>query len=192
MSDNIGTTIRFSDGRQTVLDETAAALAAVAEDQWDAAGIIIASAPKVFAVGSGRSGLAIQMAAMRLMHLGLKVHVAGEVTAPAIGAGDVLIAVSGSGTTASVVRAADIATAQGAAVIAVTTSEESPLAIRASHVLLIAGADKQDHSGNVSRQYAGSMFEQAVLLSFDALFESLRSSEGQTPDQLWTRHANIG
>ena len=54
---------------------------------------------RVFVVGEGRSGLAIQMAAMRLMHLGLEVHVVGEVTAPSIETGDLLIACSGSGNT---------------------------------------------------------------------------------------------
>ena len=53
-------------------------------------------------------------------------------------------------------------------------------------------ADKQDHSGSVTRQYAGSLFEQSVLLAFDALFQALWSNEDQTAERLWERHANIG
>src|SRR5680860_827298 len=53
-------------------------------------------AGRVFVLGAGRSCLALRMTAMRLMHLGLTVHVVGEVTAPAIAAGDVLLAASGS------------------------------------------------------------------------------------------------
>lgn len=143
-------------------------------------------------IGNGRSGLAIQMAAMRLMHLGLRVHVAGEVTAPAIGAGDLLIAVSGSGTTGSVVGAADTAKSVGASVIAITTSPDSPLAQRADEVLVLPAADKQDHSGSVTSQYAGSLFEQSVLLAFDALFQALWRSDDQSAERLWERHANIG
>ena len=45
-----------------------------------------------------------KMAAMRLMHLGLTVHVVGETTAPAIRSNDLLLAASGSGTTAGVER----------------------------------------------------------------------------------------
>ncbi|MDT5316701.1 MAG: 6-phospho-3-hexuloisomerase [Mycobacterium sp.] len=183
---------RFSDGRRIVLNENERLLNSVAAEQWDRAGSLITNARVVFVIGNGRSGLATQMAAMRLMHLGLRVHVAGEVTAPAIGAGDVLIAVSGSGTTGSVVGAADTAKKVGASVLAVTTAAESPLAQRADEVLVLPAADKQDHSGSVTRQYAGSLFEQSVLLAFDALFLALWSNEDQTAERLWERHANIG
>jgi 6-phospho-3-hexuloisomerase len=179
---------RFSHGRRIVLDENERLLNSVAAEQWDRAGSLITNARAVFVIGNGRSGLATQMAAMRLMHLGLRVHVAGEVTAPAIGAGDLLIAVSGSGTTG----AADTARKVGAAVLAVTTAAESPLAQRADEVLVLPAADKQDHSGSVTRQYAGSLFEQSVLLAFDALFQALWSNEDQTAERLWERHANIG
>ncbi|MFE5707482.1 hypothetical protein [Rhodococcus koreensis] len=72
-----------------MLDENARLLNSIAAEQWDRAATVITSARAVFVIGNGRSGLAIQMAAMPLMHLGLRVHVAGEVTTPAIGAGDV-------------------------------------------------------------------------------------------------------
>ncbi|MEU2006691.1 6-phospho-3-hexuloisomerase [Rhodococcus sp. NPDC019627] len=186
------TRTRFSDGRRIVLDENERLLNSVAAEQWDRAGSLITSARAVFVIGNGRSGLAIQMAAMRLMHLGLRVHVAGEVTAPAIGAGDVLIAVSGSGTTASVVGAADTAKKVGASILAVTTASDSPLARRADEVLVLPAADKQDHSATITRQYAGSLFEQSVLLAFDALFQALWDNEDQTAERLWERHANIG
>jgi 6-phospho-3-hexuloisomerase len=186
------TRTRFSDGRRIVLDENERLLNSVAADQWDRAGLLITSARAVFVIGNGRSGLAVQMAAMRLMHLGLRVHVAGEVTAPAIGAGDVLIAVSGSGTTASVVGAADTAKKVGASILAVTTASDSPLARRADEVLVLPAADKQDHSATITRQYAGSLFEQSVLLAFDALFQALWDNEDQTAERLWERHANIG
>ena len=183
---------RFSAGLRIVLDENERLLNSVAADQWDRAGSLITTARAVFVIGNGRSGLATQMAAMRLMHLGLRVHVAGEVTAPAIGAGDLLIAVSGSGTTGSVVGAADTAKKVGASVLAVTTAADSPLAQRAEVVLVLPAADKQDHSGSVTRQYAGSLFEQSVLLAFDALFQALWSNEDQSAERLWERHANIG
>ncbi|MDV7357582.1 6-phospho-3-hexuloisomerase [Rhodococcus oxybenzonivorans] len=186
------TRTRFSDGRRIVLDENERLLNSVAAEQWDRAGSLITSARAVFVIGNGRSGLAVQMAAMRLMHLGLRVHVAGEVTAPAIGAGDVLIAVSGSGTTASVVGAADTAKKVGASILVVTTASDSPLARRADEVLVLPAADKQDHSATITRQYAGSLFEQSVLLAFDALFQALWDNEDQTAERLWERHANIG
>ncbi|HWC22998.1 MAG TPA: 6-phospho-3-hexuloisomerase [Flexivirga sp.] len=182
----------FSTARSIVLQENERLLNAVQPDQWDRAGQLLTNARAVFVIGNGRSGLAIQMAAMRLMHLGLKVHVAGEVTAPAIGSGDVLLAVSGSGTTGSVVSAADVAKKVGASVLAITTAPDSPLAQRADEVLVLAAADKQDHSASITSQYAGSLFEQSVLLASDALFQALWSKEDQTAERLWERHANIG
>ena len=182
----------FNVGRQIVIEENSRLLTAVSDEAWDRAGTLITSARSVFAIGSGRSGLAIQMAAMRLMHLGLRVHVAGEVTAPAVGEGDLLIAVSGSGTTASAVSAADTAKNVGATVLVVTTARSSPLAQRADEVLVLPAADKQDHTGSVTSQYAGSLFEQSVLLGFDALFQSLWNQTDQTAERLWSRHANIG
>ncbi|RZI53767.1 MAG: SIS domain-containing protein [Pseudonocardia sp.] len=186
------TPVEFSVGRSIVLEENQRLLNAVATEAWDRAGVLITTARAVFVIGNGRSGLAVQMAAMRLMHLGLRVHVAGEVTAPAIGDGDVLIAVSGSGTTASVVTAAGTARKVGANVIAVTTAFDSPLAGRSDEVLVLPAADKQDHSAAITRQYAGSLFEQSVLLAFDALFQALWHNVDQTAERLWERHANIG
>ncbi|MFC7345077.1 6-phospho-3-hexuloisomerase [Saccharopolyspora griseoalba] len=158
---------------------------------WTRAGELLLKAPAVFTVGAGRSGLALQMAAMRFMHLGLSTHVVGETTAPAIGPGDVLVAASGSGTTSRVVRAAETARSQGANVVALTTAPESALAKAATEILVIPAADKQDFDGTTSAQYAGSLFEQSVLLLTDALFHALWRSSGTQARELWRLHANL-
>lgn len=152
---------------------------------------MVAGASRVFVLGAGRSGLALRMTAMRLMHLGLHVHVVGEVTAPAIGEGDVLLTASGSGTTVGIVRAATTAVAAGAQVVAITTASASPLAELAAATILIPAADKLDRSGAASAQYAGSLFEQAVVLLGDALFHTLWARSGRSADELWPRHANL-
>ena len=85
---------------------------------------LVAAAPRVFVLGAGRSGLALRMTAMRLMHLGLEVHVVGEVTTPAIVEHDLLITASGSGTTAGILRAAHTAIERGAQVAAITTAAD--------------------------------------------------------------------
>ena len=157
----------------------------------DAFATAIDDADRVFVHGAGRSGLALKMTAMRLMHLGLTVHVVGEVTTPAIASGDVLLTASGSGTTGGVVRAAQAAVDAGATVAAITTASESPLANLAAHVLILPAADKLDRSGSASVQYAGGLFEQAVVLVGDALFHSLWKRSGATADDIWPRHANL-
>ncbi|WP_205529152.1 6-phospho-3-hexuloisomerase [Microbacterium halotolerans] len=156
-------------------------------------GIVTAvhNANRIFVLGAGRSGLALRMTAMRLMHLGMTVHVAGETTAPAIAEGDLLLTASGSGTTAGVVRAATTAKSVGADVVAMSTASESPLAEIADHLLLIPAAAKLDRSNEASAQYAGSLFEQAVVLVGDALFHALWQRDGSSADDLWPRHANL-
>jgi 6-phospho-3-hexuloisomerase len=152
---------------------------------------LIGEAPRVFLAGAGRSGLVLRMAAMRLMHLGLDVHVAGDTTTPAIRDGDLLVAASGSGATAGVVKAASTAAAVGARIVAYTTDRDSPLAARADVVVVIPAARKTDHGGAVSRQYSGSLFEQVLLLATEAVFQSLWDADGTPAEELWLRHANI-
>ena len=151
----------------------------------------ISRARAVFVHGAGRSGLALRMTAMRLMHLGLDVHVVGETTTPAIAEGDVLLTASGSGTTESIVRAARTAVEAGARVALITTATESPLSELASATVVVPAAAKLDRSMTASDQYAGSLFEQAVVLIGDALFHTLWQRSGHTADELWPRHANL-
>lgn len=178
----------------TILDELTATIVALGDEQadnLDAVAETLAGAHRVFVLGAGRSGLALQMTAMRLMHLGLNVHIVGEVTAPAIGAGDVLLTASGSGTTTSIVRGADAAVNAGADVAVITTAADSPLAKLATATVVVPAAGKLDRSATVSAQYAGSLFEQTVMLLGDALFHSLWLRSGQTADELWPRHSNL-
>ncbi|OGX81174.1 6-phospho-3-hexuloisomerase [Hymenobacter coccineus] len=148
-------------------------------------------AERIFVVGAGRTGLALKATAMRLMHLGLNVFVVGETTTPAIQASDLLLAGSGSGTTSTIVKAAEKAAAAGALVVAISTTAASPLGALAAQVVLLPAAQKQDHGGSLSEQYAGSLFEQAVLLLMDAVFQTLWALDGTPAEELWKRHANL-
>lgn len=177
--------------RRMVLDELERTVAAVGGGEMVAAAREIVASPRVFTVAAGRSGLALKMAAMRLMHLGLAVHVAGEVTTPAIAAGDLLIAASGSGTTPGIVHAATVAKRAGARLLAVTTARGSALAELADAVVVIPAATKQEHGGSLSKQYAGALFEQSLVVVMDAIFQMLWRERGESAEQLWTRHANL-
>ena len=148
-------------------------------------------AKSIFVLGAGRSGLALRMTAMRLMHLGLSVHIVGEVTTPAIGRGDALLVASGSGTTEAIVRSARTAIDVGAIVITLTTATKSPLANLSSVLIDVPAAEKLDRAATKSVQYAGSLFEQAVVTIGDAFFHSLWMRSGQSADDLWPRHANL-
>ncbi|MDJ0358498.1 6-phospho-3-hexuloisomerase [Paenarthrobacter sp. PH39-S1] len=146
---------------------------------------------RVFVAGAGRSGLVLRMAAMRLMHLGLTVHVAGDTTTPAISSGDLLLVASGSGTTSGVVKSAETAAKAGARIAAFTTNPDSPLAGLADALVIIPAAQKTDHGSSVSRQYSGSLFEQVLFLATEAIFQSLWDNTDEQAEQLWLRHANL-
>jgi 6-phospho-3-hexuloisomerase len=180
-----------SDAIRLIAAELDAAAAAVADAGTDAVADLLRDAPRIFVLGAGRSGLALRMTAMRLMHLGHAVHVVGDATTPAIATGDVLLVASGSGTTAGIVRAAETAAHVGARVAVITAAPASPLVDLADAVLLIPAQTKQDHSATASAQYSGSLFEQTVVLVGDALFHTLWQASGRSAEQLWPRHANL-
>ena len=181
----------YTPHRTMILKELDSTLSAVNEAEIAVAQRMILSAKRVFVTGAGRSGLALRMAAMRLMHLGLTVHVTGEITAPAIARGDLLIVASGSGTTAGAVHAAEVARKVGADVLALTTAPESKLGVLAQGLVVIPAATKQDHGGARSEQYAGALFEQSVLLLTDAMFQRMWRERGESAEELWKRHANL-
>lgn len=185
---------RFDRSLSLIADELASVVERLTGTDSDAADTVadeISRARRVFVHGAGRSGLALRMTAMRLMHLGLDVHVVGETTTPAIASGDLLLIASGSGTTESIVRAARTAVEVKARVALITTAPVSPLTELASATLVVPAAAKLDRSMAASAQYAGSLFEQAVVLIGDALFHTLWQRSGRTADELWPRHANL-
>ena len=57
----------------------------------------LASARRIVAYGVGREGLMMRALAMRLYHLGLDAHVVGDMSAPPVGPGDLLIVSAGPG-----------------------------------------------------------------------------------------------
>jgi len=181
----------FAATSNMILQELHRALAEIDEAEVSDAARAMLKARRLFVQGAGRSGLALKMAAMRMMHLGLIVYVAGEVVTPAIEAGDLLVVASGSGTTAGPVHAAEVARKAGARVLALTTTPESPLGLLATSVVRISAATKQGGDRTQSQQYAGALFEQAVLLLMDSLFQELWHQRGETAEQLWKRHANL-
>jgi 6-phospho-3-hexuloisomerase len=136
-----------------------------------------------FFTGQGRSGLAAQMAAMRFMHLGRESHVLGEATAPSVRAADRLVVVSGSGTTPVCVAYASIAKAEGARVLLVTYSPDSPLGDIADRTLVAPVGD--------SEQLMGNLFEQSALLLLDAVAMHVADVDPAARAGMADRHTNM-
>ena len=112
----------------------------------------------IFIAGTGRSGLMGRSFAMRLMHLGLKVHIIGETVTPAVQAGDILIAISESGSTKSVINVAEKCNEVGAFVISLTAEEDSVLGDLSS-VNVVLPSKFNDDNPNENQQDEGKMDE---------------------------------
>lgn len=175
----------------TIMEEHQRTISAI---EYGEIAILLTSLTKtgtIFVMGAGRTGLMMKAGAMRLMHLGYKVYVVGETTTPAISAGDLLMTGSGSGTTSGIVKAAETARKVGAKVLCFTTNGNSPLGTMANYSVIIPAAQKQERDEGISKQYAGSLFEQSLLLVLDALIQTLWEMDGSEASELWKRHANM-
>lgn len=156
---------------------------------------------KIMVVGVGRSGLIGRAFAMRLMHLGFRVYVVGETITPAMEKDDLLIAISGSGTTTFSVAAADMAKKVGAKVIAVTSYPETALGKLSDVVVVVRGRTKLARTDDYfSRQILGvheplaplgTLFEQSAMVFLDGAVAELMHRMGKSEDEMRRRHATI-
>jgi 6-phospho-3-hexuloisomerase len=158
---------------------------------------------KIFVVGMGRSGFVGRAFALRLMNLGFNVYFLGETITPAAGEGDLVVAISGTGTTKLVLTASSTAKEIGARVVAVTSYGQSPLGKIADHVVLLGGRTKMGwpkEEEYLARQLHGeseplsplcSTFENNCMIFLDSLIVELMHRLGKTEAEMRRRHATI-
>jgi 6-phospho-3-hexuloisomerase len=158
---------------------------------------------KIFTVGMGRSGFVARSFALRLMNLGFNVYFLGETITPAAEKGDLLIAISGTGTTKMVLTASSAAKEIGAKVIAITSFPESPLSQLADLVVTVKGRTKAGlprEEDYLARQIIGerepltplgSIFENNCMVFLDSLIVELMHRLGRTEADLKRRHATL-
>lgn len=156
---------------------------------------------KVVLVGAGRSGLVGKAFAMRLMHLGFNVYVMGETITPSVGEGDLVIVVSGSGTTNLPVTVAEMSKILGAKVLAITSHPDSPLGKISDHVALVLGRglgaleeeyfSRQLLGEHESLAPMGTMFEDTCMVLFDSVVAELMAKLEVSEEEMRERHAVI-
>jgi len=157
----------------------------------------------IFIVGMGRSGFVARAFALRLMNLGFSVYFLGETITPAAEAGDLLIAISGTGATKMVLTASGAAKDIGAKVVAITSFPRSPLGQIADHIVVVKGRTKTGwpkEEDYLARQIIGerepltplgSVFENNCMVFLDSLVVELMHRLGTTEADLKRRHATI-
>jgi 6-phospho-3-hexuloisomerase len=152
----------------------------------------ILKARRIACYGVGREGLMMKALCMRLMHLGLDAHIAGDMTTPPVSNGDLLIASAGPGSFTTVMALLGVAREAGARTMVVTAQPEGP-APRAADVVIELPAQTManDRGGPASLLPMGSLYEAAQLVFFDLISILLREKTGQSPDQMRARHTNL-
>lgn len=162
----------------------------VDETQLDTVAPLLTKEKRIFVLGAGRSGLMARAFAMRLMHIGYTPYVIGETITPSVQAGDVLVAVSGSGNTKSIVELAEKAKQNGAEIIAVTSNANSKLSELGDGVIVVPGATKAG-DGVKSIQLLSTLFDQTVHIVLDVLCLKLSRRDHTSNDQAAKEHSNM-
>lgn len=184
--------MKTSDYVKAILNELSEHSPAIQDEQAERLVSSILTARKVFVAGAGRSGLMGKSLAMRLTHIGVKAYVIGETNTPSFTEEDLLIVGSGSGRTETLLVLAKKAKAIGGKVAAFTLSDESPLADLSDEVILLSGAPKDQQEGSHRTiQPMGSLFEQSLLLTYDAVILRLMEMKELDTHTMYGHHANL-
>ncbi len=151
----------------------------------------ILRAKKVFVAGGGRSGFMAKAFVMRMMHVGLDSYVVGETVTPNLEPDDIFIVGSGSGETQSLVGMTEKAKSIGAMVVAVTINPTSTIGKLADIKIEIPAQAKEEGTSEKSIQPMGSLFEQSLLLFYDAVILRFMEKKGLNSEVMYGRHANL-
>ncbi|MBT2686686.1 6-phospho-3-hexuloisomerase [Bacillus sp. ISL-47] len=152
----------------------------------------ILEAKKVFVAGAGRSGFMAKSFAMRMMHMGIDAYVIGETVTPNFEEDDILIIGSGSGETKSLISMVKKARNIGGTIAAVTIFPESTIGQLADIKVKLPGSPKDQSEGDYKTiQPMGSLFEQTLLLFYDATILRFMEKKGLDTTKMYGKHANL-
>lgn len=172
-----------------IVAEITGVIAKMDEGDIERAMPLIGKTGRVYATGEGRSGFQARSFAMRMMHIGYTSYMMGETICPSMHEGDVLLAISGSGTTRRTVEDGEAAKKLGVKVIAVTSKPESPLAAAADAVIVVPGRVKGEAGGSI--QLLSSLFDQSVHIALDALCLMLSRRDNVSDADANANHTNV-
>jgi len=174
------------------LRDLAGVFAAMPEDALDGLIEEIVKARRIVVFGLGREGLQMRGFAMRLFHMGRDVAVWGDMTAPPVGAGDLLFVSAGPGDLATARALVGIARGAGARTALVTAQPQGALANQVDVVTLIpAQTMANDQVGGLSVLPMGSLFETAQMIAFELAILKLRPRLNETAETMRARHTNL-
>lgn len=174
-----------------VCDEIAGVFDAVAPESVTAVMEAIANARRIACYGVGREGLMIRALAMRLYHLGLETAVVGDMTAPPVGRGDLLLVSAGPGHFATVAALMTVARDAGAQVVLLTAQPDAALGGQADIVLQLPARTMAGDGQDEAILPMGSAYEGALFIVGELLVRRLRERLGSGEDGMRARHTNL-
>jgi 6-phospho-3-hexuloisomerase len=177
---------------QEALSEIGAVFSHLTDDVGERMCAEILRARRIACYGVGREGLMMKALCMRLMHLGLDAHMVGDMTAPPVGKGDLLLVSAGPGSFSTVLALLGVARESGARTT-VITAKPAGLAPRCADVVIHLPAQTManDRGSAAGLLPMGSLYEAVQLVFFDLISILLREKTGQLPDEMRARHTNL-
>jgi 6-phospho-3-hexuloisomerase len=181
----------FRELREAVFAEISTVIEGVDPDAWETFCATIAAANRVVCFGLGREGLALRGFCMRLAHIGIDAHMAGDVTALPVGPGDVVLITSGPGNLTMTWSMIELAHRAEATVVVVTAQRGAPDPQAADFALTIPAQTMATDKGSASVLAMGAAFEIAMGIVFDLAVIRIQELRGQTLEQVRARHFNL-
>lgn len=152
----------------------------------------ILESKKIFVAGAGRSGFMGKAFVMRMMHMGFDAYIVGETVTANLEKDDLLIIGSGSGETNTLIAIAEKAKSLGGKIAAITISPDSSIGEIADIVVKLPGVTKDQSAGDYKTiQPMGSLFEQTMLLFYDAVILRIMEKKGLDSNKMYGKHANL-
>jgi 6-phospho-3-hexuloisomerase len=180
------------------VEEVAAAVTSVPAEDLDAIADELLAARRIACYAGGREGLVLRGLVMRLFHAGLDVHYVGEMTCPAVGAGDLVVLSCGPGSISTVEALAGVAVRDGARILLLTAQPGKPPADRAHRVVHVRAqtmADDLPAEENAGRTVPvlpmGSAYEIALFVLVDLVTNRVRARRGESTEEMRSRHTNL-
>jgi 6-phospho-3-hexuloisomerase len=173
------------------VQEISDAVHSVSDAELDEVVDELLAARRIACYAGGREGLVMRGLVMRLFHAGLDAHYVGEMTCPAVGAGDLLVLSCGPGHISMVEALAGVAKRDGARVLHLTAQPKKPPADQADKVVTIAAQTMADDHGSAAVLPMGSAYEIALLVLVDLITNRVRRRRTESVEELRSRHTNL-
>ena len=149
---------------------------------------------RFFLLASGRSAFILQCFATRLVHLGAEVHIVTNLASmPALRKKDILIVLSGSGTTGIVVSLLNnyVNTVKPYGIVTITSHPETVIGRLGDVTIKLKGRTKRDKAEGDTAVLTpeGTQFEIAAFVYLDAIVAELAIKMGVTDKDLLKQHS---